>query len=230
MSRRLLARARFRLTAGRAPYAHVALSFAQEGEDLILRRYFEGRGPGTYVDVGAHHPWRFSNTYWFYVQGWSGLNIDATPGSMDAFRRARPRDRNVEAAVAGDARTLTFFAFDDPALNTFDPVAVERATEAGHRVVDERELRTTTLAELLREHLPGAKIDFLSVDVEGFDADVLQSNDWDAFAPEVVLAETLGQTVAEVQASSIAEILGGRGYELVAKTAHTAIFRRDGEA
>jgi FkbM family methyltransferase len=226
VSRRLLARARFRLTAGRAPYAHVALSFAQEGEDLILRRYFEGRGPGTYVDVGAHHPWRFSNTYWFYVQGWSGLNIDATPGSMDAFRRARPRDRNVEAAVAGGARTLTFFAFDDAALNTFDPAAVERAEAAGHRVVEKRELRTTTLAELLREHLPGAKIDFLSVDVEGFDADVLQSNDWDAYAPEIVLAETLGQSVAEVQASPISLLLADRGYELIAKTANTAIYRR----
>lgn len=191
---------------------------------MILRRYFYGRGPGTYVDVGAHHPWRFSNTYWFYRQGWSGLNIDATPGSMDAFRRARPRDRNVEAAVAGDARTLTFFAFDDPALNTFDPAAVERAKAAGYRVVEKRELRTTTLAELLHEHLPGAKIDFLSVDVEGFDAEVLGSNDWDAFAPEVVLAETSRQTVDAVQVSPVTQLLGAKGYELLSKTANTSIF------
>lgn len=193
---------------------------------MILRRHFEGRGPGTYVDVGAHHPWRFSNTYWFYRRGWSGLNIDATPGSMDAFRRARPRDRNVEAAVAGVARTITFFAFDDPALNTFDPVAVERAKAAGYRVVEEWELRTTTLAELLRAHLPGGRIDFLSVDVEGFDAEVLGSNDWDAFAPEVVLAETLGQTLDDVQASPVARVLAGQGYKLLSKTVNTAIFTR----
>jgi FkbM family methyltransferase len=145
---------------------------------------------------------------------------------MDAFRRARPRDRNVEAAVAGVARTLTFFSFDEPALNTFDPATVERAKEAGFRVVEVRELQTTTLAELLREHLPGGRIDFLSVDVEGFDADVLGSNDWDAFAPEVVLAETLGQSLHEVQASPVARILGPQGYELLAKTANTAIFTR----
>lgn len=193
---------------------------------MILRRYFEGRGPGTYVDVGAHHPWRFSNTYWFYRQGWSGVNVDATPGSMEAFRRARPRDRNVEAAVAGVARTITFFAFDEPALNTFDPAAVERAEAAGYRVVEERALRTTTLSDLLGKHLQGRRIDFLSVDVEGLDAEVLGSNDWDAFAPEVVLAETLGQTVEEVQASSVARILGGQGYELFSKTANTAIFTR----
>lgn len=197
---------------------------------MILRRHFERRAPGTYVDVGALHPWRYSNTYWAYLEGWSGLNIDATPGSMDAFRRARPRDRNVEAAVADGARTITFFAFDEPALNTFDPAAVQRAQADGYRVVEERELRTTTLAELLREHLPGARIDFLSVDVEGFDADVLRSNDWDAFAPEVVLAETFGQTVVEAQASPVARILGDRGYELIAKTANTAIYRRSGAA
>jgi FkbM family methyltransferase len=221
-----LARAGLRLAAGRVPLAHAALSFAQEGEDMILRRYFEGRGAGTYVDVGAHHPWRFSNTYWFYRHGWSGLNIDATPGSMDSFRRARPRDRNLEAAVAGVAGTMTFFSFDEPALNTFDPAAAQRAREAGYRVVEERTLRTTTLSELLHEHLPGDRIDFLSVDVEGLDAEVLGSNDWDAFAPEVVLAETLGQALHEVQTSPVARILGEQGYELHSKTANTAIFTR----
>lgn len=193
---------------------------------MILRRHFEGRGPGTYVDVGAHHPWRFSNTYWFYRQGWSGLNIDATPGSMDAFRRARPRDRNVEAAVAGAVRTTTFFVLDEPALNTFDPAALERATAAGYRVVEERELMTTTLGDLLREHLPGGRIDFLSVDVEGFDAEVLESNDWDAFSPEIVLAETLGQTLDDVQASPVARVLADRSYKLLSKTANTSIFTR----
>jgi len=193
---------------------------------MILRRLFEGRGPGTYVDVGAHHPWRFSNTYWFYRHGWSGLNIDATPGSMDAFRRTRPRDRNVEAAVAGAARTVHFFVFDDSAMNTFDPAAVERATAAGYRVVEERELRATTLAELLHEHLPGSRVDFLSVDVEGLDAEVLESNDWSAFPPEVVLAEASGQTVDDVQTSPVARILDGQGYELLAKTVQTAIFMR----
>src|SRR4051794_14772116 len=67
-------------------------SYSQEGEDMILRRFFEEHGKGFYVDVGAHHPKRFSNTYSFYKQGWSGINIDAMPGSMARFRRVRPRD------------------------------------------------------------------------------------------------------------------------------------------
>src|SRR5689334_5444047 len=76
-------------------------SFAQEGEDLVRASFFEGRRNGFFVDVGAHHPKRFSNTYHFYLfRERRGINIDATPGSMTAFRRARPEDINIEAAVS----------------------------------------------------------------------------------------------------------------------------------
>jgi len=67
-------------------------SYSQEGEDMILRRLFEKQLTGFYVDVGAHHPKRFSNTYFFYKQGWHGINIDAMPGSMKLFEKIRPRD------------------------------------------------------------------------------------------------------------------------------------------
>jgi len=83
--------------------ADAAVSFAQEGEDRVLYRMFQGRfgRPGFYVDVGAHHPTRFSNTYLFYRMGWRGINLDAMPGSMAAFARARPRDINWRSRSRG---------------------------------------------------------------------------------------------------------------------------------
>ena len=72
-------------------------SYSQEGEDMLLDRFLEDRSVGFYVDVGAHHPKRFSNTYRLYCRGWRGLNIDANPGSMTLFQKLRPRDINVEA-------------------------------------------------------------------------------------------------------------------------------------
>src|SRR5580700_9536062 len=97
-------------------------SYAQEGEDMVMRRFFESRAtPGFYVDVGAHHPQRFSNTYFFYRQGWRGINIDAMPGSMKAFETLRPRDINIEAAVSAEHQSLTYAIFNEPALNSFDP-------------------------------------------------------------------------------------------------------------
>lgn len=77
-------------------------SYAQQGEDLILREILNYASTGFYVDVGAHHPFRFSNTYLFYKQGWRGINIDAMPGSMTLFHRFRPRDINIECGVANN--------------------------------------------------------------------------------------------------------------------------------
>ena len=95
------------------------LSYSQEGEDMILASIFEGRSKGFYVDVGAHHPQRFSNTYHFYLQGWSGINIDAMPESMNIFKRTRPRDINLEIPVFDSEQTLTYYAFNESALNSF---------------------------------------------------------------------------------------------------------------
>ena len=66
--------------------SHENIYFSQEGEDVILRRIFEDQKNGFYIDIGAHHPKRFSNTYYFYDRGWEGINIDATPGSMKFFK------------------------------------------------------------------------------------------------------------------------------------------------
>jgi hypothetical protein len=83
-------------------------SYSQEGEDMLLERFLEHRHSGFYVDVGAHHPRRFSNTYRLYRRGWRGLNIDANPGSMALFRHVRPRDINIEAAVSSVPQQLTY--------------------------------------------------------------------------------------------------------------------------
>ena len=94
-------------------------SYSQEGEDMILSRYFDGQLKGFYIDIGAHHPKRFSNTYIFYKRGWSGINIDAMPGSMYEFNKYRSRDINIESAISLEPSELTFNIFKEPALNTF---------------------------------------------------------------------------------------------------------------
>lgn len=75
------------------------ISYSQSGEDRALYRYFERQDNGFYVDVGAHHPFRFSNTCIFYARGWRGINIDAMPQSMALFRKYRKNDINLEVAI-----------------------------------------------------------------------------------------------------------------------------------
>lgn len=210
--------------------AYCQPSYAQEGEDRILWSLLavpDRASPGFYVDVGAHHPQRFSNTYLFYLHGWSGINVDAMPGSMKAFRRDRHRDINIEAGVSANQEFLTFYEFDEPALNGCSrATALTRDHYRGWKIINERQIETTRLDALLARHLPkGQKIDFMSVDVEGLDMEVLTSNDWNMFRPLIVLVENSeGQLVEQADDSSIPRFMKGKGYTFCCKTPLTSFF------
>ena len=205
--------------------------WSQEGEDLILSRYFENKKTeGFYVDVGAHHPLRFSNTYKFYKQGWRGINIDAMPGSMDLFNSLRPRDINIEKAISDSKQILTYYAFDEPALNGFSKeLAKLRDGSGGHKMIFKKDLETSTLEEILDEYMPkGKNIDFLSIDVEGLDFAILKSNNWAKYVPELILIEILGSSLDELLYSEVTIFLKQFGYTIYAKCVNTVIFKSRG--
>lgn len=200
-------------------------SYAQEGEDLILQRLFEGQKRGFYVDVGAHHPIRFSNTYLFYKQGWRGINIDATPGSMELFRKKRPRDINLELAIAEEEAEADFYLFNEPALNTFDQQLASQRHGPRYRVVQVRTIKKQPLAAVLREYLKlGQTIDILSVDVEGLDLEVLRSNDWQRFPARCVVVEAAEVNLSQLDRYETHQFLSQHGYEIWAKTANTLFY------
>jgi len=206
-------------------------SYSQEGEDrvlsLLLFKLHGGKHikDGYYVDVGAHHPYRFSNTCLFYRQGWRGINIDAMPGCMSLFQKRRPRDINLEGGVARKAATLKFFVFNEPALNTFDEgLAKARCNDVWH-ITSTVDVPVSPLSEILEKHLSiEQRIDFLSVDVEGLDLDVLQSNDWEKYRPLVVLVETFGLSFEELASDPLTGYLHSLGYIAYSKTVNTTFF------
>jgi FkbM family methyltransferase len=202
-------------------------SYSQEGEDLILERFLEDTPSGFYVDIGAHHPTRFSNTYIFYRKGWRGLNIDANPGSMVPFNRVRSRDINVEAAVSLDRKELTYFRFNDPALNTFDKDLAMSRVGGNYRIIDEIRIFTAPLWQLLDQNVPAnTRIDLLTVDVEGLDYQVLDSNDWSRYSPHYILVECAGaSTLEQISSNPVAQLLLSHHYSMVAKTMNTVLFR-----
>jgi FkbM family methyltransferase len=197
---------------------------------MILGRIFEGQARGFYVDVGAHHPRRYSNTNLFYRRGWRGINIEPNPDAMRAFEAIRPRDINLQVGVSDRAGSLKYYLFDESALNTFDERIVgSRLAHTPYKLIGTVEVPVERLDTLLTRHLPaGQEIDFLSVDVEGLDLQVLQSNDWARFRPRCVLVEALGVSLGDVQSSGIYGLLNGLDYELIAKTYNTLVFRKRG--
>jgi len=207
-------------------YAFHKISFSQDGEDLVLAELFNNKSEGFYVDVGAHHPQRFSNTYYFYLQGWKGINIDAMPDSMKIFNTLRPKDINLEIPISDKSEVLTYYEFDEPAYNSFSLDIVQRRKDNNIKIVAEKQLKTSKLAEILDKHLPtGESIDFLSVDVEGLDYQVLNSNNWEKYKPKVILVEDLElKSLINIDDSKIYHLLNDQGYTLTAKTLRTLIF------
>jgi FkbM family methyltransferase len=203
------------------PYAVVC--YSQEGEDRILERIFESTRRGTYVDVGAHHPRRFSNTHLLYQQGWSGLNVDPLPGSAQLFRRERKRDISIECGVGLVQTIATFTEFVEPALSTFDPVVAQLRKREGHAIAAVHEIPVVPLRDLIAKHLPGRSIDLLTVDVEGSDLDVLRSADLGAWRPHVLCVESY---VTDLHArTEIDEFVLAFDYTLVAGTGYSRIYR-----
>lgn len=211
------------------PYS--IISYSQEGEDMILRRIFEGERKGFYVDVGAHHPRRFSNTYYFYKEGWRGINIEPNPDALKAFNLDRPKDINLQLGVSDVASILEYYYFDEPALNTFDSRIVKsRLADTPYKLIKTEDVAVDRLDSILKKHLPDRQaIDFISVDVEGFDLAVLRSNDWHLFRPKCVLAEVLNTPLDEAIKSDLSKFMLSQGYSLFARTYNTLIFRDKSE-
>ena len=203
-------------------------SYSQEGEDRVLDRYFGYREPGFYIDVGAHHPHRFSNTHLFYKRGWRGINIDAMPDSMAPFRRLRQRDINLEVGVGEVSGTAKFFVFNEPALNTFDEMTAKAHTRPGWHILRTVDVTIEPLSVILERHLPPeVEIDLLSIDVEGYELAVLKSNNWIRFRPEIILVESLGKDLSRLQTNETALFLKTVGYVPYAKTVNTLFFTQE---
>lgn len=203
-------------------------SYSQEAEDIILRRIFENKENGFYVDVGAHHPKRFSNTYFFYKQGWYGINIDAMPDSMKPFNKIRPRDINIEKPISDTKQVLTYYAFNEPALNGFSKEISEKREsniKNNHHVIFTKDIETTTLDYIFEMNLPNnQEIDFLSIDVEGLDFNVLKSNNFDKYHPKVIVIEIIGNSLSEIENSQISKYLKNYNYILYSKSINSVFF------
>ncbi|GAK99343.1 hypothetical protein JCM19314_3388 [Nonlabens ulvanivorans] len=213
----------------RKKFEFVNFCFSQEGEDLILHRFLEKKENGFYVDIGAHNPKRFSNTALFYEKGWNGINVDPLPGVMKKFNEQRPNDINLEVGVSLEAQELNYFMFNEPALNTFSKEEAQKKDGLSiYKIIEERVIKTYPLRYILDKHVEfGTQIDFMTIDVEGLDLDVLKSNNWELYRPSLLLVEDLKkQSIEElINDSDMYKFLKEQDYSFVAKTFNTLFFK-----
>jgi len=203
------------------------LCYSQNGEDLILNRFLNNKKEGFFVDVGAHHPIRFSNTYLFYKKGWSGINIDAMPGSMILFNKLRPKDINIEKGVSLKNENIMFYQFNESALNTFSKKEAFSKNNKGYKLIKSNLVEVDSLENILDKYMPKNKIiDFLNIDAEGKDEEVLLSNNWEKYKPNYILVEILREVYLDKNNCSIKKFLKSKGYVPINKIFDTYIFKK----
>lgn len=170
-------------------------SYSLDREDLIIERLVNRQGPGFYVDIGAYDPKRLSNTQHFYLKGWRGINIEPNPLAKARFLKVRPRDTNLSLAVGGNEQEVaTFYSMFPATVSTFSEDFRDLNLARGCELVDTIKLPIMPLENILSEHLPDqTELDFMSIDTEGHEMDVLESNNWSRFRPKVICIESCTQ-------------------------------------
>ena len=201
--------------------------YSQFGEDAVLLKLFDLYGfesdkNNFYIDVGAGHPIRGSNTYFLYRLGLSGLCIDANKFNIALHRFFRPRDISINIFV-GQGKSVNFWEFNPYEYSTGDSAIAKQLVKGGVKLISKTKQESVPLKAVIENHFDlNSKFILLSIDTEGFDFEVLQTNDWDKFRPKFVSVENSRISLIQnysttFQMNRIGNYLSTRGYKLIAK-------------
>lgn len=193
-------------------------SYSQFGEDLILERLLNNKQHGIYLDVGANDPDIYNNTKRFYQRGWSGINIEPDVELFEKLCKIRPRDINLNIGIGSIKGEMTFYKTSADTLSTFSEHEVQNLEKEGYEVISAKKVPVLPLVDIFTKHLADKHVDFMSLDVEGLELDVLKSNDWSRFRPFIVVAE-INKNVEK-----IIHFLKEHDYELVYNNKTNGIF------
>jgi len=196
-------------------------TYSDSGEDLFILNNLKEKG--FYVDVGCHHPTRFNNCHLLYLNGWRGVNIDLNQISIKFFDFARKEDINICSAVSLEKGLVDFY-YDKP-LSLYNSLIYNRNLKNKKSVV------SNTLTSILdNTKFKNVQIDFLSVDAEGKDLEVLQSLDFKRYSPKFICIEIWGETKNkdfELKNSGIYKFLIEKKYYVVYNKKENYIFKKN---
>ncbi len=204
-------------------------SYSQKEEDLVIDRLLGFPEHGFYVDVGANDPSRFSNTRRFYDKGWSGINIEPDRQKFLELEKKRKKDINLNIGVGERKSELAFYRFIPDMLSTFSKTEADEYKRQGYKYLGHSSVHVMRLGDVLARYCKGRHIDFLSIDTEGYDLQVLKSNDWAKFRPRLICIESVhhDKNGSKMDRDEEQEpFLKSRGYKKVYDSGLNSIYMR----
>ena len=202
---------------------------SQFGEDKKILRLFKKKKYGTYLDLGCFHPIRQNNTYLFHRLGWKGINIDLNPLTIELFNVARPNDLNLCVAISGKKGSKNlFFDHELSSLNTINKNHTLFLKKAFNRIsLKSRKIKTDTLNNILKKYKV-KKIDFMNMDIEGNELEVLKTINFSKIDIKVICIEIVNYEFyskqIKINKNKIFSILKKNKYNLKFKTYVNYIF------
>lgn len=173
---------------GRIVSRIIQKSFSQNKEDLIMERLL-GRSAKSYIDIGSNHPVKFNNTYRFYLLGSSGVNIEPNLSLINSYKSSRPKDINLNIGVSKQESIKKFYQLDPDVDSTFSQKQAEDKVKRGCILVDKYDVKLVTLKNIFEKYFKKKELDLISIDTEGYDLQILQSNDWSKYRPKIICVE-----------------------------------------
>lgn len=196
---------------------YVLHSYSQHREDLIVDKLLGYKENGFYVDVGACDPVRSNNTMRFYKKNWSGVNIEPNSSCLEKFASTRQGDINLNIGIGSEVSSGIFYSFLPSTRSTFSEEIANELIEKGLTLKEKNEVEIWPLSLVFEKYGADKEIDLLSVDTEGYDYQVIKSNDWNRFKPSVICIESDGNDKAH-------RYLIDLGYKMVAGTSDNSIY------
>jgi len=166
------------------------ISFAQNFEDVVLNRLFHDLPTGRYIDVGAEHPESGSVTNYFYNKGWSGINIEPMTSYWNKLVENRPRDINLNVLIGASEGEVPFFEIERTGLSTMKtPPDIDSLEKLGFSRTET--MKPMTTLKHIVEKYGFESVEFLKIDVEGAEKEVLEGADFSTFRPKVIVIESV---------------------------------------
>lgn len=199
-------------------------SYSFESEDIYINEYLKNINNGFYVDIGAFNPIRGSNTYLLYKKGWSGINVDADINSIRMFNILRRRDYNFNYALSSTNKKKVSFFYEkhSSAVKTID-AKFRDLTLNNYKT---RMVPTSNFENIIKKSkFSNHQIDFLNIDCEGSDYDVLKLIDLKKYKPKIICIEINSYSISDVKNSDIYKYLIKNNFELIKSFVNSHIFK-----